>query len=423
MIADGTGETRLPARRVAVTGIGAVTPIGTGREGLWRGVLAGVSAVDGITRFDPSAFPSRMAAEVRDFEPLDHLPRKLAHRLDRYAQFAVAAAAMAVADAGLDLDLEDRDRTGVFLGSALGGAPGSEAEHAKYMAGGLRATNPLLALSVFGASASTNVAMHLGLNGPCSCNADGCAAGAVAIGEAFRAVQSGLVDIALTGSAEAPLMPLTFGAFTAIRAMSTRNEDPAHASRPFDRDRDGFVMAEGAGILVVEEWDHAMRRGVTPLAEIAGFSRTCDAYHMTAPRPDGRQATRAIRQAIAAAGMVAEDIDYVKAHASATPLNDVTEALAIRQALGSHAERVPVSGTKGLHGHALGASGAIEAAIAVLALRNGYLPATANCEYPDPACGLDVIRGEGRRLRARTALCNSFGFGGINASIVLRAVT
>ena len=285
----GTGGA---ARRVAVTGIGAVTPIGCGREELWRGVLAGVSAVTMITRFDPSSFPSRIAAEVRDFEARDHLPPKLARRLDRYAQFAVASAAMATADSRLEFALEDRDRAGVFLGSALGGAPGSEAEHERYLAGGLRATNPLLALSVFGASASTNVAMYLGLNGPCTCNANGCAAGAIAIGDAFHAVRSGLVDVALTGGAEAPLWPLSFGAFTTIRAMSTRNEDPAHASRPFDRDRDGFVMAEGAAVLVLEEWKHAIRRGATPLAEIAGFSQTCDAYHMTAPRPDGEQAAR-----------------------------------------------------------------------------------------------------------------------------------
>jgi 3-oxoacyl-[acyl-carrier-protein] synthase II len=405
-----------------VTGIGAITPIGSGRDGLWRGVLAGVPAVDTITRFDPAGFPSRIAAEVRDFQAGDHLPRKLAHRLDRYAQFAVAAAAMAVADSGIDLEVEDRDRAGVFLGSALGGAPGSEAEHTRYMAEGLRATNPLLALSVFGASASTNVAMYLGFNGPCSCNADGCAASAVAIGEAFQAVRDGLVDIAVTGGAEAPLMPLTFGAFTAIRAMSTRNEDPARASRPFDRDRDGFVIAEGAAVFVLEEWDRAVQRGAIPLAEIAGFARTCDAYHMTAPRPDGSQATRAIREAIAGAGIVPEDVEYVKAHASATPLNDVTESLAICRALGTHAGRVPVNATKGLHGHALGASGAIETAIAVLALQHGFLPPTVNCEHLDPACSLDVIRGEGRRLRPRTALCNSFGFGGINAALVLRAV-
>jgi 3-oxoacyl-[acyl-carrier-protein] synthase II len=411
-----------PARRVAVTGIGAVTPIGCGREALWRGTLAGVSAVDTITRFDSSGFSSHIAAEVRDFEPLDHMPRKLAHRLDRYAQFALAAAAMALADSHIDLATEDRDRSGVYLGSALGGAPGSEDEHARFMTGGLHATNPLLALSVFGASASTNVAMYLGLNGPCTCNANGCAAGAAAIGDAFQAVRAGIVDIALTGGAEAPLMPLTFGAFTTIRAMSTRNEEPARASRPFDRDRDGFVMGEGAAILVLEEWDHALRRGATPLAEIAGFSQTCDAYHMTAPRPDGRQAARAMREAIARAGITPEEVEYVKAHASATPLNDVTETMALRQALGAHAARVPVNGTKGLHGHSLGASGAIELAIAVQAVQHGFLPATANCEHLDPACDLDVIRGVGRALRPRYALCNSFGFGGINAAVVLRAV-
>ena len=404
-----------------ITGIGAVTPIGIGRVGLWRGVLRGVSAVDTIRSFDASAFPSTMAAEVRDFVPRDHLPAKLAHRMDRYAQFAVAAARMAVEDAGLDPAAIEAGRGGVYLGSALGGTAGAEAEHVKFMAGGLRATNPLLALSVFGASASTNVAMHLGLTGQCTCNADGCAAGAIAVGQGFRAVREGLLDVAMAGGAEAPLMPLTYGAFAIIRAMSTRNDDPAHASRPFDIGRDGFVMGEGAAILVLEEREHAVRRGARPIAEVRGFSQNCDAYRMTAPLPDGSVAARAIHQALQDAGLEPEEIDYVKAHGSSTPLNDATEALAIRGALGAHASRVPVSGTKGLHAHSLGASGAIEAAITALALQQGYLPATANLVEPDPACDLNLIQGQGREQRVRYALCDSFGFGGINAALILGA--
>jgi 3-oxoacyl-[acyl-carrier-protein] synthase II len=419
MSAPGRLEQR--HRRVVITGIGAVTPIGIGRGRLWEGVTRGVSAVDTIRSFDASAFPSTMAAEVRDFIPRDHLPAKLAHRMDRYAQFAVASARMALEDAGLDPGAIEDGRGGVYLGSALGGTAGAEAEHVKFMAGGLRAANPLLALSVFGASASTNVAMHLGLTGPCTCNADGCAAGAIAVGQGFRAVREGLLDIALAGGAEAPLMPLTYGAFAIIRAMSTRNDDPAHASRPFDIDRDGFVMGEGAAILVLEERDHAIRRGARPIAEIRGFSQNCDAYRMTAPLPDGSVAARAIRQALQDAGIDAEDIGYVKAHGSSTPMNDATEAVAIRRALGSHASRIPVSGTKGLHAHALGASGAIEAAITALALREGYLPPTANLVDPDPECALDLIQGRGREQRVRHALCDSFGFGGINAALILRA--
>jgi len=384
-------------------------------------VTRGISAVDTIRSFDASAFPSTMAAEVRDFIPRDHLPAKLAHRMDRYAQFAVVSARLALEDADLDpLAIED-GRGGVYLGSALGGTAGAEAEHVKFMAGGLRATNPLLALSVFGASASTNVAMHLGLTGPCTCNADGCAAGAIAVGQAFRAVRDGLLEVAMAGGAEAPLMPLTYGAFASIRAMSTRNDNPAHASRPFDVDRDGFVMGEGAAILVLEERGHALRRGARPLAEIRGFSQNCDAYRMTAPLPDGSVAARAIQQALRDAGIEAEDIDYVKAHGSSTPMNDATEALALHRALGSHASRIPVSGTKGLHAHALGASGAIEAAITVLALKEGYLPPTANLVDPDPECALDLIQGQGRARRVRFALCDSFGFGGINAALILRA--
>jgi 3-oxoacyl-[acyl-carrier-protein] synthase II len=376
--------------------------------------------VDTITCFDATPFTCAVAAEVPDFMPRDHLPAKLVHRLDRYAQFAVAASGMAVTDSGLDLASVEDGRAGVYLGSALGGVAGAEAEHVKFMAGGLRAVNPLLALSVFGASASTNIAMHLGLTGPCLCNANGCAAGAVAVGEALEAIRGGVLDVALAGGAEAPLMPLTFGAFAAIRAMSTRNDDPAHASRPFDRDRDGFVMGEGAAMLVLEEHGHAVRRGAAILAEVLGYAQTCDAYRMTAPLPDGRQAARAMDMAIRDAGLAATDIGYVKAHGSSTPLNDATETLAIRKALGDHAERVPVSGTKGLHAHVLGASGAIEAAIAALALHHGYLPETANLQHLDPACDLDVIQGQGRWVRVDHALCNSFGFGGINVALVLR---
>ena len=410
---------RGPRRRVVVTGLGAVTPLGIGRRALWAGVRQGVSAVGTISHFDASAFPSRVAAEVRDFAPRDHLPHKLAHRLDRFAGFAVAAASMAAADSGLDLARLEDGRAGVYVGSALGGIAGAESEHAHFVEGGLRAVSPLLALSVFGASGSTNVAMHLGLTGPCVTNANGCAAGAVAIGEAFAAIRSGTIDSALAGGAEAPLMPLTFGSFAVIRALSTRNDEPRRASRPFDRGRDGFVMGEGSAILVLEEREAALRRGAHPLVEILGYSQTCDAYRMTAPLPDGSQAARAIRQALQDAGLRPEDIEYVKAHGSATPLNDKTETLAIRRALGRHADSVPVSGTKGLHGHALGASGAIEAAIVSLALQCGYLPASANLEEDDPECDLAFIRGEGSRLKPRYALCNSFGFGGINAALVL----
>jgi 3-oxoacyl-[acyl-carrier-protein] synthase II len=353
--------------------------------------------------------------------PRDHLPAQLAHRLDRYAQFAVAAARMAVEDAGIDPAGVEPERSGVYLGTALGGTAGAEAEHVKYMSGGLHAVNPLLALSVFGASASTNVAMYLGLNGPCTCNANGCAAGAIAIGDAFHAVRNGLVDLTLAGGAEAPLMPLTFGAFAIIRAMSSRNDDPSHACRPFDLDRDGFVMGEGAALLVVEERERALRRGARPIAEIVGFAQTCDAYRMTAPRPDGVQAARAITLALRDAAIPPKAIGYVKAHGSSTPLNDAAETIAIQRALGDHAAGIPVSGTKGLHAHSLGASGAIEAAITALAIHEGYLPPTTNLETLDPACDLDIIQSEGREQRVAYALCDSFGFGGINAALILRA--
>jgi 3-oxoacyl-[acyl-carrier-protein] synthase II len=409
-------------RRVAITGVGAVTPIGCERDGLWRGVQAGVSAVALIQAFDTTGFPTRIAAEVRGFDARTYLPPKLAHRLDRYASFALAAAIMAVADSGLPATALHGERAGVCLGSALAGAPSAESERSRFDAGGLRAVSPLLALSVFGASASTNIAMHFGCQGANVCNANGCAAGAVALGQGFRAVRDDEADVVLAGASEAPLAPLSFGAFANIRAMSTRNETPAMASRPFDRDRDGFVMGEGAAILVLEEWEHALRRGATPLAEVAGFAQTCDAHHMTAPLPDGSQAVRAMRTALTDAGLTPEDVEYVKAHASATPLNDATEAGAIRAVLGERTARVPVNATKGMHGHALGASGAIEAAIVVLAMQAGSLPPTVNCDQPDPACGLDIIQQRARAVRPRVALCNSFGFGGINAALVLRRV-
>ena len=412
-----------PARRVAITGIGAITTIGSGVEGLWRGVLAGRSAVRRIDRFDPSAFRSQVAGQVDDFDPLDHLEAQRARRLDRYSQFAVAAAQQAVLDSGLCLSARDAEQTGVYLGSALGGLSFAEEQHVEFMDKGLRSVNNILALTVFGSASSCNVALEMGLFGPNQTNANSCASGAVAVGEAFRLIRSGGARVMLAGGVEAPLAPLIFGAFDLIRALSSNcNTEPELASRPFDARRDGFVLAEGSAVLVLEELEHARERGARIYAEVLGYATTTDAYHMTAPRPDGAQAIRAMREALAEARLRPSEIDHINAHASSTPLNDKTETMAIKQVFGEDAYRIPVSGTKSMHGHALGASGAIELAISCLCLQREYLPPTINLRNPDPDCDLDYIPGQGRQARVNTILSNSFGFGGINACVILSRV-
>ena len=408
-------------RRVVITGIGAITPIGIGVEGLWGGLRAERSAVRCLTRFDPSLFRSRVAAEVNDFAPEDFLERKRVKRLDRFGQFAVSAARLAVEDAALDLAAEDRERVGAMMGTALGGVGYAEEQCGVFYRGGVRDVDPILALTVFGGAASCNIAIELGVQGPNSTNAMSCASGTIAIGDGFRQVRDGYADVMLCGGAEAPLWPLCFGAFAIIRAMSTRNDDPGTASRPFDRDRDGFVMGEGAAVLVLEERGRAEARGARIYGEILGYGLSNDAYHMTAPRPDGSQAARAMRRALDDAHVTPGEIGYVNAHGSSTPLNDSTETLAMKQVFGGDVYRLAVSGTKGYYGHALGASGAIEAAICGLAMARGWLPPTVNLAVPDEGCDLDYLAGVGRDARPPLVLSNSFGFGGINAALVMRS--
>lgn len=404
-------------RRVVVTGIGAVTPIGSGAVGLLEGLRRGTSAVTHLTRFDAGGYACRIAAEVCDFDPLPYMDHRRARRLDRFGQFSVAAARQAVDDARLHLEDEDREQVGCFIGAALGGGAFAEEQHAVFLREGLRRVKPTLALAVFSGAASCNIAIELGLSGPSSANSDSCSSGAIALGAAFRTIKEGHADVMLAGGVECPLSPLIFGSFDIIRAMSTRNDDPARACRPFDRGRDGFVMAEGAAVLVLEELGRAQRRDAPIYGEILGYGATNDAHHMTAPLPSGHQAARAMRLALAEAGLVPEQIGYVNAHASSTPLNDSTETKAIKLAFAEHAYQVPVSGTKAMHGHALGATGAIEAAICLLALREEYLPPTINLDEPDPECDLDYIPHDGRTQRVDYILSNSFGFGGINAAL------
>jgi 3-oxoacyl-[acyl-carrier-protein] synthase II len=413
---------QLNKRRVVITGIGPITPIGITRDELWSGLQRERSAVRSVSRFDPSQFRSHNAAEINDFVPADHLETKRTKRLDRFAQFSVVGAQMALADADLDLSREDKERVGANMGTALGGIGYAESQLAVFLQRGLREVDAALALSVFGGASSCNIAIELGVMGPNSTNAMSCASGAIAIGDAFRQIRDGYADVMIAGGAEAPLAPLCFGAFSLIRAMSTRNEDPEMASRPFDKDRDGFVMGEGAAVLVLEEYERAESRGAKIYAEIAGYGTTNDAYHMTAPRPDGSQAARSMQLALDDANVSADEIGYINTHGSSTPLNDSTETMAIKRVMGDRAYKVPMSGTKGYYGHALGASGAIETAICALALEQEWLPPTVNLQVADKACDLNFLPGRGRKERVEHILTNSFGFGGINAALVLRRV-
>jgi 3-oxoacyl-[acyl-carrier-protein] synthase II len=407
-------------RRVAVTGVGPITAVGIGHDAFWAGLRRERSPVRRITRFDPAPWRCRIAAEVDGFEPTDFMDARTARRLDRFTQFSIAATRLAIDDAGLDTARVDPDRVAVQFGSALGGLAFAERQGRAFATHGPRAVDPRVALTTFAGAASCIVAIEFGFTGPNATNAMSCASGTIAVGEAWRLIREGSADIAVAGGVEVPLEPLCFGAFAIIRAMSTRNDDPEHACRPFDVARDGFIMGEGACSLVLEELEHARARNARIYAEVAGYGVTNDAHHMTAPRPDGSQAARAIQIAIDRADARPGDIDFISPHGSSTPLNDTTEAAVIRHVLGEHARHVPISASKPYHAHALGASGAIETAICCLAMQHGWIPPTLNFECGEPACDLDFVAGHGRDARPRTALCNSFGFGGINAALLLR---
>lgn len=426
-------------RSVVVTGLGPVTAAGIGVEGLRAGLRSGRSPVRTVTRFDPSPFRSRMAAEIAGFEPADFMDPGTVRRTDRFVQFAMAAARLALEDAGIvgaatqtdpddpattppaswanGLDL-DPTRTAIQLGSAMGGIAHAENQLRVFLETGARSLDPRLATTTFAGAASCQIAVRLGISGPNSTNAMSCAAGTMALGEAARLIREGVVDVALAGGVDAPLAPVCYGAFAALRAMSKRNDDPEAACRPFDADRDGFVMGEGACILILEERSRAEARGARIYAEVAGYGTNNDAYHMAAPRPDGAMAVAAIQTALAQAGLPTTAVDHVNAHASSTELNDRTESSVIRQALGARADDVSVSATKPFHGHALGASGAIEAAIVCLSMADGWVPPTLNLVEVGGGCDLNYVT-EDRSVSVNVALTNSFGFGGINAVLCL----
>ncbi len=406
-------------QRVAVTGIGAITAAGFGTCALWNAAAKEISCVRNITRFDASDFNSRTGAEIDGFRLSDFHIASKASRLDRFSELALAASAQALKEGRLDLHSIDRSEVGVFIGSALGGIAFGEEQHERFMASGIRSVAPGLALSVFSGAAATNVSIAFGLCGPSISNANSCAAGAIAIGEAFRSIRDGRLEMALAGGVEAPLAPLTYGSFSRIKAMSTRNEEPETACRPFDTSRDGFVMGEGAAMLLLEEWSAAEDRGAEIYGELLGYATTSDAHHMTVPLPDGREAARAITGALDSSNLSPIDIGYIQAHATGTRLGDSAEAAAIRSVFGSNMP--PVSSSKPVHGHALGASPAIELALTLLALAHGHLPATPNLNEPADDCRLNHVPKGGLEANGQIGLSNAFGFGGINACLIVRA--
>lgn len=405
--------------RVVITGIGPITPNGIGRKVFWQAIKKGKSGIDYIRTFDTTGLATKIAGQVRDFNAEDFINAKEARRTDRFTQFALAASRLAVEDAGLTMAKLNKERTGVATGTAIGGYVFGANQHAIVITEGPRKINPFLALALtFGAS-SSQVSIDLGVNGPSVTFSNGCNSGSDAITYAFDLISRGDMDIMLAGGTEAPLMPTVVAAFSMIRALSERNENPSSASRPFDLKRDGFVLGEGAAMLVVEELEHALRRNAKIYAEIVGYGTTCDAYHMTRPEPDGKESSRAMALALENAHVRVDSIDYVNAHGSSTQLNDIAETRAIKKVFGSHASKLSVSSTKSMLGHAVGAPGAIELGVTAMAVKEDFLPPTINYEYPDPDCDLDYVPNIGRESPVNLAISNSFSFGGKNTAIVL----
>jgi 3-oxoacyl-[acyl-carrier-protein] synthase II len=407
-------------RRVVVTGVGAITPIGNTPAEYWKGLLSGRNGIDFITAFDASRHDCRIAGEVKNFDPHDYLERKEAKRMDRFSQFGVAAAKQALSDAGLEINELNAEQVGVIIGSGIGGLKVLEDQQTIYLNRGPDRCSPFMIPMMIANMAAGLTAIHTGAKGPNSCSVTACAAGSNAIGDAFRQIQGGYAKAMICGGCEAAITPLGFAGFAAARALSTRNDDPAHACRPFDRDRDGFVMGEGAGILILEELEHALSRGARIYAEIVGYGMTCDAYHMTSPVPGGLGAARAIELALKDGGLTPEQVSYINAHGTSTQANDSTETAAMKKALGDHAYKVAISSTKSMTGHLLGGSGGIEAVATVLAIAHDQIPPTINLENPDPACDLDYVPNSSRAQKIEVALSNSFGFGGHNVTLALK---
>jgi 3-oxoacyl-[acyl-carrier-protein] synthase II len=406
--------------RVVITGLGAITPLGNTVEEYWQGLVAGKNGISDVTLFDASRHECRIAGEVRGFDPHTYLERKEAKRMDRFAQFAVAASLQALENAKLEITPLNADRIGVLIGTGIGGLKVLEDQAEILMNKGPDRCSPFMIPMMIANMASGLTAIRTGAKGPNSCTVTACAAGSNAIGDAFRLVQRGYAQAMICGGTEAAITPLSFAGFTAARAMSTRNDDPAHASRPFDRDRDGFVMGEGAGVLIIESLEHAQSRGANILAEIVGYGCTCDAYHMTSPSPDGEGAVRAMSLALKDGGITPELVNYINAHGTSTSANDSTETKAIKQVFGEHAYKLAVSSTKSMTGHLLGGSGGIEAVATVLAVGRDLALPTINLVNPDPACDLDYVPHTSRPMQIDVATSNSFGFGGHNVTLVFK---
>ncbi len=407
-------------RRVVVTGVGLVSAVGIGTEETWQGLIAGRSGISRITSFDIAAFACQIAGEVQGFDPLLYVEKKEVKKMGRFIHFALAASDFALAASGLKVTAETEERVGVYIGSGIGGFDVIEREHANLLAGGPRKISPFFIPATIINLASGHVSIRTGAKGPNSATATACTTSAHAVGDSFRIIQRGDADAMICGGAEAAITPMGIGGFAAMRALSTRNDEPQAASRPFDLQRDGFVVGEGAGILTLEEMEFAKRRGAPILAEVAGYGMSADAHHITAPSGDGDGAYRVMRNAVRDAGVSFDQIDYVNAHGTSTPVGDRIETIAIKRAFGAHARKVAVSSTKSMTGHLLGGAGGLEAGIVVLALRDQVLPPTINQCVRDPECDLDYIPNFARQARVDCALTNSFGFGGTNGALVFK---
>ncbi|HEY8848689.1 MAG TPA: beta-ketoacyl-ACP synthase II [Thermoanaerobaculia bacterium] len=408
-------------RRVVVTGIGMISPLGVGNEPTWQGLLAGRSGIDRITKFDTTNYACKIAGEVRGFAPEDWMEKKEVKKSDTFIHFAVAAARIAVDDAKLDTAAEDGDRFGVIIGSGIGGLPLIEEMHSKLLERGPSRISPFFIPGLIVNLASGQISIRFGCRGPSSAPATACATGAHAIGDAYKIIQREDADLMFAGGSEAVITPLAVGGFSAMRALSTRNDDPQHASRPWDLNRDGFVMGEGAGVLLLEERERAIRRGAKIYCEITGYGMSSDAYHISAPSEDGGGMIRVMQRALKDAKLATTDIEYINAHGTSTPIGDKIETIAIKGVFGEHAYKLAVSSTKSMTGHLLGAAGGLEGAISALAIKHGVMPPTMNYETPDPECDLDYVPNKARQKKLRHVMSNSFGFGGTNATLIFSA--
>lgn len=409
-------------RRVVVTGIGVIAPIGNDAKSFWTSLVEGKNGIDALTSFDASQFESRIAGEVKGFDPSLFISPKEEKRMERFVQFAVSATKMAVRDSGINLSKEDPYRIGVLLGSGIGSLHIIEEQHKVLLQKGPGKISPFLIPMLIVNMAPGQVSISLGLKGPNSCVATACASGTHAVGDACQIIQRGDADVMVTGGTESCITPMGIGGFCAMKALSLRNDDPKTASRPFERDRDGFVMGEGAGVLIVEEYERAKKRGAPIYCEIVGYGMTGDAYHMTAPPQDGMGAAMAMRQALERAKISPSEVDYINAHGTSTPLNDKMETLAIKKIFGNDAKKIPISSTKSMTGHLLGAAGGVEAVVCALTIQEGIIHPTINYQNPDPECDLDYVPNTARKARVDVVLSNSFGFGGHNATLLFKRV-